>query len=163
MATVELAQPGQRPRLHGGDERPGPEAVLVQGGGHALLVAGELEVEVQLDAGVGVGGEVGEAFGERERALAAAAQVLVVVGEEEFPRAVDVLGQHVELDHVHAGLDSGVERRDGVARRDQVRALVADALHDWHPGHQYVRRLSSHWPRAWMSVPQRGQGRPFVP
>ena len=36
----------------------------------------------------------------------------------------------------------------GCCRAPRGRALVPDPLHDWHPGHQKVVRLSSPWPRA---------------
>jgi len=58
-----------------------------------------------------------------------------VVGEDEPVRA-GPLGEHVELDHVDPRRQRGVERREGVARGDEVGALVADALQRWHPGHQ---------------------------
>ena len=126
-----------------------------QGIDDALLVAGELEVDVELDARVGVGGEVREALLERQRVAAVGGAV--VVGEHEAPAAVAVLGQHVELDHVDPGRERGVEARQRVARSDEVGALVPDALHRWHPAHQNVGRLSSHWPRCWIFPPQRGQ------
>jgi hypothetical protein len=96
-----------------------------------------------------------QAFVERQRL--ASAGVLVVVGENEAPVAQ---AQHVELDHVDVVRERSLEAGDGVAGRDQVRSLVTDALHRWHPGHQYVVRLSSPWPRAWIFVPQRGHGVP---
>jgi hypothetical protein len=105
------------------------------------LVARGLEVDVELDPLPRVLGEVGEALLERD-GLAAGCRV-VVVGEDQAARAVAVLGQHVELDHVHAGGQRRIERRDRVARGDEVGALVTDALQCWHAGHQYVVRLSS--------------------
>ena len=91
---------------------------------HALLVAGELEVDVEFDAVERGAREMREALLERRCAV----DVLVVVGEQQAPvvRRVLVLGQHVELDHVDAVLERGVEGGGRVARDDQVRALVPD-------------------------------------
>ena len=62
----------------------------------------------------GVLAEVGEALLERERV--AAVDDVVVVGEHEAARAVPVLGEHVELDHVDAGRERGVEALDACCR-----------------------------------------------
>jgi hypothetical protein len=61
---------------------------------------------------------------ERGRAV----DVLVVVREQQAALAglVLELGQDVELDHVDAVLERGVEGGGRVARDDQVRALVSD-------------------------------------
>jgi hypothetical protein len=92
---------------------------------HALLVAGELEVDVELDVGERIGLQMLEALVEAGGVVGA---VLVVVREDQ--RRVVVRGQRggedVELDHVDAGLEGGVERLARVAGRDQVGALVAD-------------------------------------
>jgi hypothetical protein len=112
--------------LHRRDERAAGEAVLAQRLYDAALVARELHVDVELDAGPRVLGEVGEPVLERDRA--AALDDVEVMGEHEAAGSVAVLGQHVELDHVDAGRERGVEARDRVAGRDQVGALVADAL-----------------------------------
>ena len=144
--------------LHRGDERALGQAVLAQGVHHAQLVAGRLQVDVELDALPRVLSEMRQALLERQRLVPR--RGLEVVGEHEAPRAVGMLGQHVELDHVHARRERGVERRQRVARCDEVGALVADALQCWHPAHQYVVRLSSPCPRDLIVAPQRGHGRP---
>jgi hypothetical protein len=109
-----------------GDKRALDQAVRAQRVHHLRLVARELEVEVELDAAERLRGEVGEALLERR---GVGGQVLVVVGEHErrlvVGRPAD--GQDVELDHVDAGGERGVERLAGVAGGDQVGALVADA------------------------------------
>jgi hypothetical protein len=114
------------------------EVALAQRLDDAVLVAGAFEVEVQPHAGLR---EVVEALVERQ--ALAAAQIAVVVGEAQRAVAVQPpLGQHVELDHVDAGGDRGVEGLERVAGRDLLGALVADAherhraRHLWHPGHQ---------------------------
>ena len=120
-----------------------------------------LEVDVELDAGEGLAVEVVEALFERQRR--APGRVLEVVGEDEAAGVLAVLGalgQDVELHHVAAVGQRGVEARRRVAGRDVVGALVADAPHGalrgrgqlWHPGHQYVVRLSSPCPRAVIRV-----------
>ena len=93
---------------------------------HPLLVAGELEVDVELDVGERVRLEVREALVERRGAVG---RVLVVVGEDQRRVVLGrpAGGEDVELDHVDAGLQRGVERLARVAGRDQVGALVADA------------------------------------
>ena len=100
--------------------------MLAQGADDALLVAGQLHVDDQVDAGPRVLDEVGEALLERQRG--AALGVRVVVGEQQPAAAVEVLGEDVELDHVDAGGQRRVEALERVAGRDQVGALVADAL-----------------------------------
>ena len=113
---------------------------------HPVLVAGELEVDVELDVGEGVGGEVGEALG--RGSAGPTARGPVVVGEDQrHAGAVGVMvgREDVELDHVDAVRQRRVEAREGVPGRDVVGALVADAaqlrmggraLYRWHPGHQ---------------------------
>jgi len=109
----------------------------------AVLVAGQLEVDVELDALEARGCQVGEAH--FQRGARSRAQHAVVVREEELAGAVRMLGQNVELDHVHAHGERRVEGRRCVARHEMVGPLVADpSRYDWHPGHQYVGRLSSH-------------------
>jgi len=54
-----------------------------------------------------------------------AAQGLEIVGQQQAPAAVGALGQDVELDHVHAGRERGIEAGRRVARGDEVGALVA--------------------------------------
>src|SRR2546421_3899008 len=55
----------------------------------------------------------------------AAAHVLVVVGHQQAPAAVGVLAEHVELDHVDAVAQRGVEAGEGVPVLDVGGALVA--------------------------------------
>ena len=93
---------------------------------HAALVAGQLEVDVEIDVGEARVREVREAVLERERIRW---HVLVVVREDQLGRGGSevVAGQDVELDHVDVRGQRRVERRRRVARRDVVGALVADA------------------------------------
>src|SRR3954447_2184215 len=156
------AQLAQAVLLHRREQRAVGEPVRAQRVDDAAFVARQLQVDVELDAGPRVLGEVGEALLERQCRAAGGGEV---VGEHEPPAAVLALGQHVELDHVDPGRQRGVEARERVAGRDEVRALVADALgraplltHVWHPAHQYVRRLLSPCPRERIGAPHRGHG-----
>ena len=81
------------------------------------------------------------------------------MGEVQLAGAVTVLGQDVELDHVDACGQRGLERGKGVPRCDQVGTLVADSPYSWHAGHQYAGRLSSPMVARAMNVPHRGHGR----
>ena len=74
-----------------------------------------------------------ERAGERERRLAR--KRAVVVGDEELARA-PAPGQHVELDHLDAERERGVEARERVVGGERGRAAVADADQRWQPGHQ---------------------------
>ncbi len=98
----------ERLRVGGGDQRPRDEPVGAQRVDDAQLVAGDLQVDVELDPVEGGAGEVGEAVAEAEHV--GAGGVLVVVREQQ-PAAGGVRpavgaepGQHVELDHLDAGL-----------------------------------------------------------
>ncbi len=112
-------------RKHAADERARHEAGLAQRVEHAQLVAGELDVDIELDAGEGRASEVLERLLEGDRR--ALARVLVVVRDEQAPAAVGVLAEHVQLDHVDAVAQRGVEARERVAGLDVRGALVADA------------------------------------
>ena len=137
---------------------------MVQSVHDPLLVAGHLEIDVELDVRPGVLREVGQPLFQRQRL--GRGRGAEVVREHEPSAAVFALWQHVELDHVHTGRESRVEALECVARGDQVRALVPDPLqrsHVWHRGHQYVGRFPSPCPRRRIGAPQRGQGRPARP
>jgi hypothetical protein len=95
--------------------------VGTQGVEHRELVAGELEIDVELDPRERRGREVREPFLQRVRR--ARRRVLVVVREHE-PAAA--LRKHVELDHVDAGRQRRVEAGVRVAGRDQIRPLVSN-------------------------------------
>ncbi len=129
--------------LHRADQGAVHEPVALERLDHALLVAGGLEVDVELHAVVGGLGEVCEPL--FQRVGHPGARIGVVVRQPQLAPAIGVLGQDVELDHVHPRLQSGLEGGEGVAGRDVVGPLVTDAEHRhvWHPGHQYVTRLPS--------------------
>ena len=148
----ELADQLQRRSLHRRDQGPLGEAVGPQRRDGPLLVAGQLEVHIELDPGVAGTGEMGEALVQGRRRPPR--DVLVVVCQQQPPGPVQVFREHVELDHVHALTERGVEARQRVAVRQVVSALVADALgparagggrhgHRWHSGHHEVGRLPS--------------------
>jgi hypothetical protein len=115
---LQRAQDDQRPHPHRGDQRAFDKPVLAQRVDGALFVARQLEVHVELDPLERAAREVGEALLERRRAVG----VLVVVGEQQLAAVLE----HVELDHVHAVRERGVERGGGVSRDDEVGALVSD-------------------------------------
>ena len=110
---------------------------------HLQLVAGQLHVEVDVDVRECVAREVVERLEERERG--AGAHVLVVVGHQQATAPVGLLGEGVELDHVHAVGERRVEARERVALGEVGGALVshppgaragADGLvrSHWDPG-----------------------------
>ena len=77
--------------------------------GADLIVPGN--TPASFDAALAAGVESGRAL-----------DVLEVVGQQQLALVLE----DVELDHVDAVLQRGVEGGGGVARHDQVRALVAD-------------------------------------
>ena len=147
------------------------ETVRAQRRDRALLVAGELQVDVQLDAGVLRAREVGEALVERRRR--APRDVLVVVREQQRARC---------RRGARAARRTRSCRRAARAPRRKLSSVLPCArwwaplcptrlarraggrdrprAHRWHPGHHDVGRLSSPWPRTRIVVWQRGQGLP---
>ena len=83
---------------------------------------------------------MGEAVLERRRVARARSRSRARATSSDVVGRVGIRGQDVELDHVDAARERGVERRRGVAGRDVVGALVTDAAdaHRWQLGHQYV-------------------------
>ncbi len=75
---VAGAQQAQRGALHGRQQRAGGQAVALERGDDALLVAGQLEVDVEVDGAVALAAEVLQPL--VEGVGGAAARVAVVVG-----------------------------------------------------------------------------------
>ena len=125
---------------------------------HLPLVAGQLEIDVELDAVERVRRR-GAPAPPRACAASAPPRPRSRGRGSGGPRA----GQDVELDHVDPGRERGVETREGIARGDQIGALVSDTSQLLTSAHQYVVRLSSPWPTGSNPAPQRGHGRPRSP
>jgi hypothetical protein len=96
--------------------------VALEGPGELGLAARELQVAVDLDP---VERRLAERVQRlRQRQCPAGQRVVVVVGDDEVALAG---AQHVELDHVDADVDRGLEALDGVPLDDVVGALVPDS------------------------------------
>ena len=174
-------QLGHRPAqphagLGGADQRPGSRGYWLEisarssrpcsrsASSTSQLVAGELEVDVELDAVEGArrrGGRGPRRACQRPRASSVARSR----GRGTAARAVRRVGQDVELDHVDARRRSAASKlAERVAGRDQVGALVADSRSALIAGIAGAPdrsvRLSSPCRAARIGVPQRGQGRP---
>ena len=99
---------------------------------------------------------MGEALVERRRAV----DVLVVVREQQPAVAARRCSGSTSNSIMSTPAASAASNDAGVLPGTIRSApLWPIAPQRWHPGHQYVVRLSSPWPRARMRVaPQRGQG-----
>ena len=114
-----------------------------------------LEVDVELDAGEGLAAEVVEALFERQRR--APGRVLEVVGEHE-PAGLAVVARSGRT-------SNSTMSQPWASAASKLAVVLPGAMWSaplwpmrrtarvgrgqlWHPGHQYVVRLSSPWPRA---------------